>query len=45
MKCEIPACDSDSCLEPAPMKKPMETERVWGIGAVIKRNPLSRVVF
>ncbi|MBA7560227.1 hypothetical protein ES708_01849 [subsurface metagenome] len=45
MKWETPACGSVSYLEPTPIKMQMDTERVWGMGVVITRRPLSRVVF
>src|SRR5919201_4830864 len=41
MKCETPAFASDSSREPAPIQKPIATERTWAIRSEITRSPES----
>ena len=41
MKCESPARASVSSREPAPIQKPIETERTLGTRSVITRSPVA----
>src|SRR2546429_8568470 len=41
MKCEIPALESVSSREPAPIQKPRATERTLGMRSEITRSPES----
>src|SRR5262249_7807922 len=41
MKCETPALASVSCGEPAPIQKPIATERTLGTRSEMTRSPVS----
>ena len=44
MKCEIPALASVSSREPAPIQKPIATERTWARRSEMTRSPESSSV-
>ncbi len=44
MKCEIPALASVSSREPAPIQKPIATERTWARRSETTRSPVSNSV-